>query len=111
MNTTQGNRYFGYIRKSTDDGKRQQLTLDAQKFEINKFAQAQGLTIIKIFEEKRSAKRPGRPIFGDVLKRISSGEANGIIAWHPDRLSRNSMDAGQILDMLDTKIMVDLKFP
>ena len=29
-----------------------------------------------------------------MMRRIEAGEAQGIIAWHPDRLARNSMDGG-----------------
>lgn len=46
-----------------------------------------------------------------MLSRISSGEANGILSWLPDRLSRNSIDSGQIIYMLDENILLDLKFP
>ncbi|MDO8643386.1 MAG: recombinase family protein, partial [bacterium] len=35
----------------------------------------------------------------------------GILAWHPDRLARNSMDGGRIIHMLDLKQLLSLKFP
>ncbi|MDP2630348.1 MAG: recombinase family protein, partial [Candidatus Uhrbacteria bacterium] len=38
------------------------------------------------------------------------GEAQGIIAWHPDRLARNPMDAAQIIYLLDIGKLKDLKF-
>jgi hypothetical protein len=46
-----------------------------------------------------------------LLERIKNGEADGILAWLPDRLSRNSIDSGQIIYMLDEGVLVDLKFP
>ena len=61
--------------------------------------------------EKQSAKTPGRKVFGDMLKRIEAGEASGIIAWHPDRLARNSVDGGQIVYLLDQTHLQSLKFP
>jgi hypothetical protein len=39
------------------------------------------------------------------------GQVNGIVAWHPDRLARNSMDGGKIIYLLDTGHLLDLKFP
>lgn len=64
-----------------------------------------------IFIEKRTAKKPGRPILSKMLSRISSGDASGILSWLTDRLSRNSIDSGQIIYMLDENILLDLKFP
>lgn len=46
-----------------------------------------------------------------MLSCISSGDASGILSWLPDRLSRNSIDSGQIIYMLDENILLDLKFP
>ncbi len=45
-----------------------------------------------------------------MIKRLEKGEAQGIIAWHPDRLARNSVDGGRIIYLLDQKILKDLKF-
>ena len=46
-----------------------------------------------------------------MLDRICAGEAGGILAWHPDRLARNSIDGGKIIYLLDTGKILDLKFP
>jgi DNA invertase Pin-like site-specific DNA recombinase len=46
-----------------------------------------------------------------MLDRICLGEAQGILAWHPDRLARNSVDGGRIIYLLDTGKLKDLKFP
>ena len=38
-------------------------------------------------------------------------EAEGILAWHPDRLARNSVDGGKIIYLVDTGVIVEMKFP
>ena len=46
-----------------------------------------------------------------MISRIENGDANGILAWHPDRLARNSVDGGKIIYLLDGGGLADLKFP
>ena len=41
---------------------------------------------------------------------LKKGEITGIVAWHPDRLARNSVDAGRIIWLLDQGKLKDLKF-
>ena len=104
-------KYFIYVRKSTDVEDKQVLSVEAQVVELKEYASKYGLEIVDTFIEKRTAKKPGRPVFNTMLGRISSGEANGVLSWLPDRLSRNSIDSGQVIYMLDENILLDLKFP
>jgi len=60
--------------------------------------------------EKQSAKVPGRPIFNKLLNDIEKFGGN-ILAWHPDRLARNSVDGGRVIYLLDTGKLASLKFP
>jgi DNA invertase Pin-like site-specific DNA recombinase len=47
-----------------------------------------------------------------MLQKIyASKEQIGLLAWHPDRLARNSVDGGQIIYLIDIKKVVQLKFP
>ena len=104
-------RYFIYIRKSTDVEDKQVLSVDAQLYELKEYAAKYRLQIAGIVIEKVTAKKPGRKKFNKMLSDIEAGEANGILAWLPDRLSRNSIDSGQIIYMLDEHVLLDLKFP
>lgn len=104
------NRYILYARKSTDVEHKQVLSIEAQLAELQKCAKDNSLVVIDTVIEKRSAKTPGRSKFAEVLKRIQNGEANTILAWHPDRLARNSIDGGQIIYLLDQNRLADLKF-
>ena len=104
-------RYFLYARKSTDDEERQILSIDAQLTELRDFALKEKLFVVEEFIESKTAKTPGRPVFNSMMQRIQNGEADGLLAWHPDRLARNSVDGGLIIYLLDTDHLKALKFP
>ena len=102
---------FLYARKSTDEDDRQLLSIDAQLAELREFARKESLHIAREFVESRTAKVPGRPVFNAMMRDVERGQVDGILAWHPDRLARNSVDGGQIVYALDTGKMNALKFP
>jgi DNA invertase Pin-like site-specific DNA recombinase len=104
-------KFFLYARKSTDVEDKQMRSIEDQIAELRAFAKQNNLNVIDTFIEKQSAKIPGRPIFGEMLRRIEDGEADGILAWHADRLARNSVDGGRIIYLLDTEKLASLKFP
>jgi site-specific DNA recombinase len=107
-------RYAIYIRKSTDDADKQVRSLEDQLAECQKLARDLGIVVLKenIIEESETAKIAGvRPKFRKLLNRIIAGELDGVIAWHPNRLSRNMLEAGEIIDLLDRSVIKDLKFP
>ncbi len=104
-------KYFIYTRKSTDSEERQVLSIESQISELKEFAAKEKLEIVASLSEAKTAKEPGRTVFGEMLDQICAGEAGGILAWHPDRLARNSIDGGKIIYLLDTGKIKDLKFP
>ena len=89
-------RFIIYCRKSTDTEDKQLLSLESQEHELLQIAQAQGLNIVKIFQESMSAKEPGRPIFNQMMSMIITDQADAILCWKIDRLTRNPIDGGQI---------------
>ncbi|HEY4508494.1 MAG TPA: recombinase family protein, partial [Candidatus Paceibacterota bacterium] len=89
-------KYFLYARKSTDVEDKQVMSIEAQLTELRAIATRDGLNIAEEYIEKRSAKIPGRSVFEEMLKRIEKGEAQGIVCWKIDRLSRNPVDSGRI---------------
>lgn len=87
------------------------MSLDSQRAELDRvFAGRVDIEIVETLLESRSAKEPGRRVFNDMIARIEAGEADGIVAWAPDRLSRNSIDGGRLIYLLDKGVIKDLKF-
>ncbi len=102
-------KYFLYARKSTDVEDKQVLSIEAQLSELYALALREGLEIVEQFVEKRSAKMPGRPVFSEMMARLQKGEAQGILCWKIDRLSRNPVDSGQISWLLQQGIIQQIR--
>jgi site-specific DNA recombinase len=104
-------KYFIYCRKSSEAKDRQALSIEAQKRELKEYAEKNGLRIIDTFEEAQSAYRLGRPIFDKMMRLCEDGVATGILTWKADRLSRNALDGGRIIQALDDKILLEIRTP
>ena len=105
-------KYLLYARKSTDEDDRQVLSIQSQLTELRQLAAREGLEIAEEFVESRTAKDPGRPLFNQMIAKLESGLGGyGILAWHPDRLARNSVDGGKVIYLVDTGKISALKFP
>lgn len=103
-------KYVLYARKSTESDEKQALSIDSQVKEMLQIAEREGLDIIDIRRESHSAKDSGqRPVFNELLKDIRSGRYNGILTWAPDRLSRNAGDLGSLVDMMDQKLLREIR--
>ncbi|MBU0676857.1 MAG: recombinase family protein [Verrucomicrobia bacterium] len=103
--------FFLYARKSTDDEERQILSIEAQLDELREFAQRESIPVVREFVESQTAKAPGRPIFDAMMAEVEAAAVDGLLAWHPDRLARNSVDGGRIIYLLDSGKLSALKFP
>lgn len=104
-------RYCLYARKSTEDSsEKQALSIDSQVKEMLAIAERENLEVIDIRREAHSAKDSGqRPVFREVLADIRRGRFNGILTWAPDRLSRNAGDLGSVVDLMDEKLLAEIK--
>jgi DNA invertase Pin-like site-specific DNA recombinase len=104
-------KYFIYCRKSSEDEERQVLSIEAQLTELREFAKQNNLFVTKEYYESKTAKEPGREVFNIMLGEVEKGTAQGILAWNPDRLARNSIDGGRVIYLVDTLKIRSLKFP
>lgn len=98
-------KYVIYARKSTESEDRQTLSIQSQIAEMRKVANHADLDVVRIFQESKSAKAPGRPVFTEMMSFIEQGRAEGILCWKIDRLARNPVDAGRIQWNLQNRII------
>ncbi|MES2059695.1 MAG: recombinase family protein [Patescibacteria group bacterium] len=103
-------RYCLYARKSTESDERQALSIDSQIKEMLELASRESLNVVEIKRESHSAKDTAqRPVFNEVIQGIRDDKFNAILAWHPDRLSRNAGDLGAIVDLMDQKKIIEVR--
>jgi site-specific DNA recombinase len=93
-------KYVIYARKSSESEDRQVLSIDSQVHELSTLAVSRGIVVAEVLTEAHSAKSPGRPVFGALMRRVAKGEVHGIVCWKLDRLARNHADTGQVLQAL-----------
>ncbi len=103
-------RYVLYARKSTESDEKQALSIESQVKEMLQIAERENLDVVDIRRESHSAKDSGqRPVYKEILEDVRKGRFNGILVWHPDRLSRNAGDLGSIVDLMDQKLLVEIR--
>jgi len=87
------------------------LSIEAQLAELKELAAKEKPEIVAPLCEAKTAKESCRTVFGEMLARNEKSEAQGILAWHHDRLARNSIYGGKIIYLVNTGKIEDLKFP
>jgi site-specific DNA recombinase len=103
-------KYCLYARKSTESDEKQALSIDSQIKEMLQIAEREGLEIIDIRRESHSAKDSGqRPVYQELLADIRRGRFNAVLTWAPDRLSRNAGDLGTLVDLMDQKLLLEIR--
>ncbi|OGZ05625.1 MAG: hypothetical protein A2845_04670 [Candidatus Lloydbacteria bacterium RIFCSPHIGHO2_01_FULL_49_22] len=103
-------KYCLYARRSTESDEQQALSIDSQAKEMLQLAQLEGLDVVDIKRESHSAKSTGqRPVFNELINDLKAGKFNAILAWHPDRLSRNAGDLGAIVDLMDEHRLIEMR--
>ncbi len=103
-------KYFLYARKSSESEDRQIQSIDDQVNRLKKLASDLNLDIKKTYTESKSAKKPdNRVIFDEMIQRIENGEANGILCWHLNRLTRNPIDSGKLSWLLQQRIIKSIQ--
>lgn len=114
--------YVIYCRESDEDRDRTK-SIPAQVEQCFHVAEREGVNLLGHIREKKSARQPNRPKFQNLIAAIKDDEPlvcmeegrtkerpDGIIAWHPDRISRNWRDSAEVIELLDDGLLTDMKF-
>jgi site-specific DNA recombinase len=86
-------RLIGYIRVSTEDQARNGVSLADQEAKIRAYAALTDGELLEVVrDEGRSGKDLDRPGVREALSRVLSGEADALVVYAIDRLSRSALD-------------------
>jgi site-specific DNA recombinase len=100
-----------YCRKSTSGDEKQERSIEDQKADCLDAAARLGINVVEVIEERESAKAPHiRPRFRYMLDGLKKGCINGVLSYHPDRLSRNSLDSVELIWMLEEGVIRSFQF-
>lgn len=103
-------KYCLYTRKSSESDERQAMSIESQVKEMSALAAKENIFIKEVRSESFSAKVSGtRPVFLKMIDDIRNGYFNAILAWAPDRLSRNAGDLGTLIDLMDAKKLASIR--
>lgn len=89
---------IGYIRVSTDKQADQGVSLEAQRQKLEAYATLYDLTLVDVVVETGSAKTLNRDGLQGALRRLRTGEAEGLLVAKLDRLTRSVVDLGALVD-------------
>jgi site-specific DNA recombinase len=97
-------RLIGYVRVSTEEQAQSGLGLESQQSKIQAYCDLYGHELVQIVTDAgQSAKSLNRPGIKAALGSLSRGEADGLVIFKLDRLSRNVSDMGSLIDTYFTE--------
>ncbi len=102
---------FTYTRKSQDRDDRQVLSIEGQQKALSSLIRQKNIAPVYLAPEERTAAKPGRPVFNEMMERIEAGEARHVVTWMANRLSRNYIDGGRIMQALHTGKLLSIITP
>lgn len=97
---------FAYARVSTTRQGERGVSLPEQRDAITRYAERQGLEIVRWFEEQDSASKRGRREFNQMLRLLRLGMAHGVVIHKIDRSARNLEDWNDIGKLVDAGVDV-----
>jgi site-specific DNA recombinase len=99
-------KYAIYARKSHDDRKVTEKSINEQVGECRLLQTQHGLSVERKWEESRTARIPdNRPLWAELVREVRAGRIDAILCWHINRLVRNMKEGGELVQLfVDGKI-------
>ena len=104
-------KYILYARKSSEDKQKQIQSIPDQLKLLKALAIERGIEIVEIITDEKTARKPGREGFNKMIDMIERGEVDGILCWKLDRLARNLVDGGGIINYLQIGAIQNILTP
>jgi len=95
-------RYVMYARKSSEYEDSQIQSIERQTEDLAALIARERLSLFEeTLIESKSAFHPGRQEFSKMVQWTMEGKVNAWLCWHANRLSRNPVDTGTIVYLMD----------
>lgn len=94
----------GIYTRISADASGEALGVGRQEADARKLCADRGWTVVDVFcDNDRSAydRRKARPRYQDMLEAVKAGQINVIVAWHPDRLHRQTRELVPFIDLIN----------
>ncbi|MBF4993650.1 recombinase family protein [Arthrobacter gandavensis] len=90
---------FIYCRIS-DDKTGAKLGVQRQEEDCRALAADRGYEVVRVFQDNDMSAYSGkaRPEYAAMLKRVTAGEVDAVLCWHPDRLHRRPVELEAYID-------------
>lgn len=93
---------IGYIRVSTTEQAQEGISLEAQASKIRAYCELNDLELLTIFEDAgKTGKNLKREGIQEALAMIEAGNADALIVYKLDRLSRKTRDTLEIIETIE----------
>lgn len=103
--------YVIYCRKSSEGEDKQVQSLETQLRELQEHAVKNGLNVVETISESKSAFKEGREGYARLVHLIRTKRANAILVVRANRISRNPVDAGTVISLMDEKKLLYIRSP
>lgn len=94
----------GIYCRISSDGTGEGLGVARQEADARKLCEQRGWRVVDVFSDNdKSAydRRKVRPRYRDMLQAVKDGRINAIVAWHPDRLHRQTRELVAFIDTVN----------